>query len=125
MLVCPTCKCEYEEGYTFCNDCNCELVQVPEVSNENIIVNKVPKKVVLTVRSLISVAVFVVGIIILMSSINLADAEMANIMKSHGGSMDTSYYLIYLEQSIIKYRTLGCILSILGGLGVLINTRIK
>ena len=65
---------------------------------------------------------FVVGIIILMNSINLGDNEVSNIMKSHGGSIDTNIYLIYLEQSIIKYRFIGSILSILGGLGVLKNT---
>lgn len=60
-----------------------------------------------------------------MSSINLADIEMSNIMKAHGGSMDTNKYIIYLEQSVIKYRVMGSILSIFGGLGVLINTSIK
>jgi len=43
-------------------------------------------------------------------------------MKASGGSMDTNKYLIYLEQSIINYRFLGSILSILGGLGVLTTT---
>lgn len=125
MLVCPKCKCEYEEGYTVCNDCNCELVHVPEANDENVPDKKMPKVIGLAGRTLIFGAIFVIGIIILISSTSLADTEMAIIMKAHGGSMDTSYYLIYLEQSIIKYRTLGCVLSILGGLGVLINTRIS
>lgn len=64
-------------------------------------------------------AIFFVGIIILMYSINLGDDEVNNIMQNYGGSMDTNTYLIYLEQSITKYRFLGSILSILGGLGVL------
>lgn len=42
-----------------------------------------------------------------------------NIMNAHGGSMDTNNYLIYLEQSITKYRFIGSIVSILGGLGIL------
>ena len=122
MLVCPKCKCEYEEGYKVCSDCNCKLVHVPEANDANVPTKKI---IGLTGRTLILGAIFVIGIIILISSTSLADTEMAIIMKAHGGSMDTSYYLIYLEQSIIKYRTLGCVLSILGGLGVLINTRIS
>jgi len=38
--------------------------------------------------------------------------------------MDTNTYLVYLEQSITKYRFIGSILSILGGLGVLKSTDI-
>jgi hypothetical protein len=64
-------------------------------------------------------AFFIVGIIILMNSIKLGDNEVSSIMKANGGSMDTNTYLIYLEQSITKYRFLGSILSVLGGLGVL------
>jgi hypothetical protein len=60
-----------------------------------------------------------------MNSITLGDTEVSNIMRSHGGSMDTNTYLIYLEQSITKYRLVGSILSILGGLGVLKNTDFK
>jgi hypothetical protein len=56
-----------------------------------------------------------------MNSINLGDNEMANIMVANGGSMDTGNYLVYLEQSITGYRFMGSILSILGGLGVLIT----
>lgn len=66
-------------------------------------------------------AIFVFGIIILMNSINLGDSELAAIMKSHGGNMDTNTYLIYLEQAITKYRYLGSILSLLGGFGVVKN----
>jgi hypothetical protein len=125
MLICPKCKCEYEEGYTVCNDCNCKLVHEPLAKDANLHVKKLPKIIGLTGRTLVFGAIFVIGIIILMNSIKLADTEIANIMKANGGNMDTSSYLIYLEQSIIKFRTVGCILSVLGGLGVLINTRIK
>lgn len=125
MLVCPKCKCEYEEGYTVCSDCNCKLVHVPLAKDKNVPAKNMPKIIGLTGRTLVFGAIFVIGIIILMNSIKLADSEMTNIMKTNGGNMDTSSYLIYLEQSIIKFRTVGCILSVLGGLGVLINTRIR
>lgn len=125
MLICPKCKCEYQEGYTVCSDCECELVDMPKVDDEGTPINKDSKINGLTGKLLIFGTVFVIGIIILMSSINLADIERSNIMEAHGGSMDTNKYMVYLEQSVIKYRVLGSILSILGGLGVLINTSIK
>jgi hypothetical protein len=125
MLICPKCKCEYQEGHTVCNDCECELVDLSEAFEEDMLVNKDSKIFGLTGRLLIFGAVFIIGIVILMSSINLADFEISNIMKAHGGGMDTNKYMIYLEQSIIKYRTMGSILSVLSGLGVLICTSIK
>jgi hypothetical protein len=125
MLICPKCKCEYQEGYTVCSDCECELVEVPEFDDEDTPGSKNSKVIELTGKLLIFGVVFVIGIIILISNINLANIEMSNIMEANGGSMDTNKYMIYLEQSVIKYRVLGSILSILGGLGVLINTSIK
>lgn len=64
-------------------------------------------------------AIFIIGIAVLANSINLGNDEVSGIMKANGGSMDTNTYLIYLEQSIIKFRFLGSILSILGGLGII------
>ena len=63
--------------------------------------------------------VFIIGMMILMNSIKLGDNEVMSIMNAHGGSMDTNNYIIYLEQSITKYRFIGSIVSILGGLGIL------
>jgi len=67
--------------------------------------------------------VFVAGIIILMNCINMGDNEVSHIINANGGSMDDDIFSIYLEQSITKYRFIGSILSILGGLGVLKNTK--
>ncbi|MFT5876051.1 MAG: hypothetical protein ACI8WT_005054 [Clostridium sp.] len=125
MLICPKCKCEYQEGNTICNDCECELIEIPEVVEEDMLVKKDLKTNEFIVKLLIFGVVFVIGIIILMSSIKLGDNELSNIMKTNGGSMDTNKYLIYLEQSIINYRIIGSILSLLGGLGVLITTNVK
>lgn len=119
MLICPKCKCEYQEGFRICKECECELIELPEVAEENMLVEKDTKTTQLIGKLFIFGAVFVIGIIIIMSSINLGDNEISNIMKAHGGSMDTNQYIIYLEQSIIKYRIVGSIISLLGGLGVL------
>jgi hypothetical protein len=125
MLICPKCKSEYQKGYTICNDCECELIEIPEVVEADMLVKKILKTNQLIVKLLVFGVVFVIGIIFLSSSIKLGDNEMSNIMKANGGSMDTSKYLIYLEQSIMNYRIIGSILSLLGGLGVLITTNSK
>ncbi|OOM75385.1 hypothetical protein [Clostridium sp. BL-8] len=67
------------------------------------------------------VVIFLVGISILMDSVNLGDKEVSRIVHDYGGSIDTNTYVIYLEQSITKYRYMGSILSILGGLGAIKN----
>lgn len=123
MLICPNCKSEYEDGNKICSDCKCELVKKSEANEAEMPVNS--KASLFLGKILIFGLVFVIGIIILMSSINLGDHEMSNIMRAHGGSMDTNTYLIYLEQSIIKYRIMGSILSLLGGLGILIAANSK
>ena len=120
MKICPKCKIGFEEGDTDCSICGRELIDVPESYYKDMSKNKNKNRKVLLFGAL-----FVIGIIILVRNINLADIEMSNIMAASGGSMDTNQYLIYLEQSVIKYRVLGTILSMLGGLGVLINTSLS
>jgi hypothetical protein len=125
MLVCPKCKSEYQEGYTVCKDCQCELVEMPEASEEDSNDSRASSRSQLSRNLLVFSAIFILGIVIVLSSINLSEIEMSNIMRAHGGSMDTNKYLIYLEQSIIKYRVVGLILALLGGLGVLSATHCK
>lgn len=69
------------------------------------------------------IIIFLVGIFILMNSVSLGDKEVSRIMHDYGGSMDTNSYVIYLEQSITKYKSIGSILSILGGLGAIKNIK--
>lgn len=69
--------------------------------------------------------IFIAGLIIILNSIHFGDMSTYSIMQANGGTMDTDKYLLYMEQSIINYRLLGVILSALGGLGILIQTRKK
>lgn len=64
-------------------------------------------------------AAFFLGILILLNCIPFANQEISNIMHANGGSMDTGKFLIVYEQSVIKFRVLGSLLSVLGGLGML------
>ena len=36
MLMCPKCNSEYQEGCTICSDCQCELIEEPEVKEEDV-----------------------------------------------------------------------------------------
>jgi hypothetical protein len=69
--------------------------------------------------------IFFIGSMILMNSINLGDYQMSGIMMDNGGSMDTGKYLVYLEQAIAGFRFMGYILSMLGGLGLLLTTNTR
>jgi len=36
MLMCPKCNSEYQEGYTICSDCQCDLIEEPEIKEEDV-----------------------------------------------------------------------------------------
>jgi hypothetical protein len=58
MLICPNCKSEYQEGYKICNECKCELVEIPEVVPEN----------TSSIKSLIKMISFIIGILSILCS---------------------------------------------------------
>lgn len=75
-------------------------------------------------RLIFWIVICFIGLITLLNSISLGINEASNIVISQGGSIDNEIYLVYLEQSIIKYRVIGLILSILGGIGISKNEKI-
>lgn len=72
-------------------------------------------------KILIFIFIFFIGLIILLNSINLANKEISSLLNFNGGIIDSDVHLIYLEQSIIKFRYIGTILSLVGSLGILFN----
>lgn len=72
-------------------------------------------------KILIFIFIFFIGLIILLNSINLANKEISSLLNFNGGILDSDVHLIYLEQSIIKFRYIGTILSLVGSLGILFN----
>jgi len=70
-------------------------------------------------RLLLFIVTFIIGIILLQNCVKYGEQYVHNLM--YGGSMDTNQYLIYLGKSIDKCKTMGIILSILGGIGIIID----
>ena len=70
-------------------------------------------------RLLLFIATFIIGIILLQNCVKYGEQYVQIFM--YGGGMDTNKYLLYLGKSIDKYKTMGIILSILGGVGVIID----
>jgi len=68
MLLCPKCKTEYEEGYTVCSDCGCELIEQPKVQEEIIKEIEGLKRI----EFIITRIQFVIGILIILGSTRLA-----------------------------------------------------
>ena len=64
--------------------------------------------------------VLVGGPVILLNCLSLGTQEASDILRSES-SMSGEKYFIYLAQSIEKYRFLGAILLLLGGLGLILT----
>jgi hypothetical protein len=60
---------------------------------------------------------------ILMNSVKLGVSDYHKIV--NGGTINTTAMEILLGNSITKYKFIGVILLAFGGLGVLVNTRVK
>ena len=74
------------------------------------------------VKPIIFSVIFILGIIILMNSVKLGTNVVDNIMIK---SVILNNSVMYYEQYITTYRFLGSILTILGGLDVIINMNDK
>jgi len=63
---------------------------------------------------------FVIGMVLTLSCIDLGSNHAHNILTNHGGSMDTSKFMIYLQESIRTYRELGIALLMISALGEIV-----
>ncbi|EOC99680.1 hypothetical protein [Caldisalinibacter kiritimatiensis] len=80
------------------------------------------KKRIISIGVLIlAIVVFIIGLNMIFSSVNVGQIEGAEAIRRHGGSMSTDKYLIILESAIENHRTSGIIVSLIGGLGILLS----
>ncbi len=66
----------------------------------------------------ISLALLVIGLLLLVGSVSRG-VEAANAyLISHGGDMDTNQFMIIQQEYINTYQWIGGILSLIGGFGL-------
>lgn len=63
-------------------------------------------------------AMFVVGIAFILSATSRGQNKGDDAIWANGGSLETSKYNLVVESSIKNYRTLGTVLSLVGGFGL-------
>jgi hypothetical protein len=73
----------------------------------------------------VSLVLFAAGLLVVFSSVTWGSAAANAYLRSRGGGMDGSQFMIVFQESIEMYRWIGGILSILGGLGMVRAIEIK
>lgn len=65
----------------------------------------------------VSLVLFCIGIFVIFNSIPWGSEAANGYLRSQGGGMDTTQFMIILQEYINAYRVVGGILAITGGLG--------
>lgn len=78
-------------------------------------------KFISLVPSLIFAVLFIVGIIVTTNSITTGRASANAILQANGGSMSTDKYLVFLQESIKSYRSVGTVLMSVSGAGFVLS----
>lgn len=69
----------------------------------------------------VMVTTFVIGIILIFSSASIGQNMGHNAIQRRGGSMDTSQYERIIDTNTSNFRTVGLVLSLVGGFGLLLS----
>ena len=73
-------------------------------------------------RSLYIMAiVFMIGIITIFSSPAIGEIFGSKAMQRNGGSMDTRQYERVIDSNTFNFQTIGTVLSLVGGFGILLS----
>lgn len=79
------------------------------------------KKKMAKTSLLIMCILFVVGLILIFSSLLIGQNAGDQAISDAGGSMDTNRYNRIIDTTTENYRTGGLVLSLVGGFGVLLS----
>lgn len=79
------------------------------------------KKQFAVVSLIIMIALFIGGLYILASSVDIGQEAGKKAINSNGGSMDTQQYYGVINQATENYRLGGIIISVTGGAGILLS----
>ncbi len=70
------------------------------------------------VSALIFVALFVVGLTLILTASSRGQNNGNTALRRHGGSMETVLYNRVIEESTTDYRIAGVIMAVIGGYGM-------
>lgn len=62
---------------------------------------------------------FVIGLFFVLKSVSWGSDSANAYLRAHGGSMDTTKFMVIFQEYISTYRIFGIILAIIGGFGLL------
>ena len=79
------------------------------------------KKVIAKRALYIMAIVLIVGLILILSSTAIGNRMGSNAIQRNGGSMATSQYERIIDTNTSNFRTVGLILSLVGGGGFLLS----
>ncbi|MCF6466147.1 hypothetical protein [Clostridium sp. Cult2] len=79
------------------------------------------KKIIAKRTLYIMVIMLIVGLIIILSSTAIGNRMGNNAIQKNGGSMDTSQHERIIDTNTSNFRTVGLILSLVGGFGMLLS----
>ncbi|MBP1925232.1 xanthine dehydrogenase molybdopterin-binding subunit B [Sedimentibacter acidaminivorans] len=79
------------------------------------------KKVIVKRALCIMIVMFFIGLILIISSTAIGNKMGHNAIQRNGGSMNTIRYERIIDNSTSNFRTVGLILSLVGGFGFLLS----
>lgn len=86
---------------------------------EMFIDHKPDKKRVYSGVIVVLVLLFVLGLVLTLSSANIGQSTASAELMKNGGSMDTTMYQYIMTNTAESYRLVGAILAIISGVGAL------
>lgn len=95
MLICPKCKSQYQEGYNICNDCNENLIEMPDVVEEYTINRNVGiKKTLIGIALLFCSTLSYIGILISATMYGLQLTEWSSDKGKIGTAITENAFLL-------------------------------
>jgi uncharacterized membrane protein YjjP (DUF1212 family) len=70
---------------------------------------------------LVMVIIFVIGLILIFLSSSIGERIGFNAIQNNGGSIDTSTYERIINSNTSNFRTVGLVVSLVGGFGLLLS----
>lgn len=83
--------------------------------------NKIMKKEMAKKSLSIMVIIFVIGIMLILSSSLIGQSFGDKAIERNGGVMDTSQYHRIIDTNSSNFQTVGMVLSLVGGFGLLLS----